>query len=141
MSQSTLPAWRDDAVLPLASRPLGILTALLDTPAQALGDTPVGNRKIVRVQGGHLIGPRIRATILPGGGDWALTRADGVLTLDVRLTLQTDDDALILMTYTGQRHAPPAVAAQLARGEQVSPDAMYFRVAPAFETADPRYQW
>lgn len=141
MEQNTWPVWQEDTILPILSRPLGILTALLHTPAQALGDTPLGNRKIVRVQGGHLIGPRIRAEILPGGGDWALTRADGVLVLDVRLTLQTDDGAQIFMTYTGQRHASPTIAAQLARGEAVAPDAMYFRIAPAFETADPRYQW
>lgn len=141
MAQDTWPVWREDDVLPLMSRPLGILTALLDTPAQMLGETPLGNRKIVRVRGGSLIGPRIRAAVLPGGGDWALTRADGVLMLDVRLTLQTDDGALILMTYTGQRHAPPAIAEMLARGEAVAPDAMYFRTAPAFETADPRYSW
>src|SRR5690606_29169229 len=117
-----------------------ILTALRDSPAQTLGETPRGDGKIVTVRDGDLTGPRIQARILQGG-DWALTRRDGVLELDVRLTLRTRDDALIYMTYTGMRHAPPDIAARLARGEEVAPEAMYFRIAPRFETADHRYEW
>lgn len=127
-------------LLPLNTRPLAILTAML-APAQALGQTPIGNRKIVPVLGGDIEGPRIRGKVLPGGGDWALTRGDGVLVLDVRLTIETDDGALIYCTYTGQRHGPPAVMARLAKSESVDPSEMYFRIAPCFETADKRYDW
>lgn len=137
-----MPASADvNAMLPLESRPLGILSAVLDGSAQLLGQTPRGERKIVRVTGGNFIGPRLRAEILPGGGDWALTRADGVLELDVRLTLISDDGALIYLTYMGYRHASSEASARLARGEQVSPAEMYFRIAPRFETADQRYMW
>lgn len=130
-----------DALLPLRSRPLGLLTAILDDPALALGLTPYGQRKIVKVTGGSLVGPRLRAEVLPGGGDWALVRGDGVLMLDVRLTLRTHDGALIHVTYTGLRHMPQPVAERMARGEVVGPEEMYFRVAPVFETGDPRYDW
>jgi len=131
----------DDTVfLPVETCPLAILTAQLGPP-QALGDTPQGNRKIVPVIGGSLIGARINARVLPFGGDWALTRADGVLTLDVRLTVETDDGALIHVTYTGMRHGPPDVMARLARGEPVDPASMYFRIAPRFETAALGYLW
>jgi hypothetical protein len=126
--------------LPLHTRPLAILTAEL-APAQALGQTPQGNRKIVPVLGGEIDGPRIKGKILPGGGDWALTRADGVLVLDVRLTIETDDGALIHCAYTGQRHGSAAVMERLAKSEPVDPSEMYFRIAPRFETADPRYEW
>lgn len=132
--------WQAEQMLPVATQPLGILTAVL-APEPVQFDSPVGGRKIVLVQGGTLVGPRIRAEILPGGGDWALTRADGVLLLDVRLTLRTDDGAAIFMTYTGRRHAPPEVKARLARGEAVDPADMYFRIAPTFETGDSRYAW
>ena len=64
-----------------------------------------------------------------------------MLTLDVRLTLRTDDGALVYMTYTGYRHATADVAERLARGEEVAPSEMYYRIAPTFETADPRYDW
>ena len=126
--------------LPLETQPLAILSAVLGPP-QALGKTPEGNRKIVGVLGGTFIGSRISGEVLPGGGDWALTRADDALTLDVRLTIQTHDDALIFCRYSGMRHGPPEVMARLAKGESVDPSEMYFRIAPRFETADPRYAW
>jgi hypothetical protein len=34
-------------------------------------------------------------------GDWITNRADGSYRLDVRLTLKTNDGALILVTYNG----------------------------------------
>src|SRR6202000_514943 len=77
--------------------------------------------------------------VLPGGGDWTLLRADGVLELDLRLTLQTDDGALIHMSSFGLRHGPPDVLAALARGESVDPSRYYFRTAPRFETSAPQY--
>jgi hypothetical protein len=73
------------------------------------------------------------------GADWTLLRSDGVLELDLRLALQTDDEALIAMTSFGLRHGPPEVIAALGRGEKVDPAAYYFRTAPRFETAVPRY--
>lgn len=93
------------------------------------------------VLGGSFVGPDISGKILPGGGDWALTRADGVLTLDVRLTIEADDGALIHCSYTGMRHGPPDVMARLAEGETVDPTEVHFRIAPRFETADSRYGW
>jgi hypothetical protein len=140
MGDKQIPAGEVAGFLPLHTRPLAILTATLG-PAQTLGATPVGNRKIVYVEDGRFVGPRIKGRILPGGGDWALTRSDGVLLLDVRLTIETDDGALIHCTYTGHRHGPAEALARLARGEAVDPSEIYFRIAPRFETADPRYQW
>jgi hypothetical protein len=63
------------------------------------------------------------------------------LQLDVRLTLKTEDGALIGMTYRGFRHGPPAVIERLNRGETVDPSGYYFRIAPLFETSAPRYDW
>jgi hypothetical protein len=128
-----------ETFLPLATRPLMILAARLG-PAQALGPTPQGERRIVPVTGGTVTG-RVTGRILPGGGDWALTRADGVLVLDVRLTLETEDGALIHVSYAGLRHGPPEAMARLARGEPVDPAAIYFRILPRFETAAPAHAW
>ncbi len=110
-------------------------------PPRSLGATPFGERRIVRITGGSFEGPRLRGTVLPEGGDWLLLRADGVLQLDVRATLQTDDGHLIYMTYRGVRHGPPAVIERLNRGEAVDPDEYYFRTAPFFETAAEPYGW
>ncbi len=140
MEPQPLPDWQDQEMMPLVSRPLGILTLVMEDPAVIL-DTPHGNRKVVRVTGGSLIGPRLRAEVLPGGGDWTLFRGDGVLTLDVRLTLRSHDGAMIYMTYIGLRYAVPEAAARLARNEPVAAAEMYFRTSPVFETGDDRYSW
>ena len=125
----------------LLSRPLFRIAMSLH-PIQELGTTPLGVRRIVPVAGGTFEGERLRGTVLAqAGGDWLLMRADGVYQLDVRVTLQTDDGALILMTYRGVRHATADVSARLARGERVSPDDYYLRTVPSFETSVPQYRW
>jgi hypothetical protein len=111
-------------------------------PPRNLGATPYGERIIVSVTGGRFEGPGIKGTIIENSGaDWLLLRADGALQLDVRITLQTDDDALIYMTYRGIRVAAPEVVERLARGDIVDPSEYYFRTAPFFETASEKYGW
>ena len=106
---------------------------------QKIGAVPHGTRVTAPVPSGTFAGPRLRGAVLAGGGDWTLLRGDGVLELDLRLTLATDDGALIHLTSFGLRHGPPEVLAALSRGERVDPAAYYFRTTPRFETAAPRY--
>jgi len=104
--------------------------------------TPYGHRRIASVTGGHFQGDRLRGTVQPSpGGDWLLLRSDAVLMLDVRITLKTEDDQLIYMSYKGMRHGPAEVIERLNRGEAVDPSTYYFRSTPLFETASPKYQW
>jgi hypothetical protein len=109
--------------------------------AQKVGNVPHGTRVISPVASGSFAGPRLRGRVLPGGGDWTLLRSDGVLELDLRFTLETDDGALIHMTSFGLRHGPPEVLAALARGEMLDPASYYFRTTPRFETAHPKYSF
>jgi hypothetical protein len=89
----------------------------------------LGTRCILPVSGGDFEGERLRGTILAdGGADWLTVRADGVFQQDVRMTLQTDDGAIIGMRYTGIRHGSP-------------PGAYYLRTVPFFETCAARYTW
>lgn len=119
-----------------------LLTLTLEVPPPTnYGETPYGRRIIAAVTGGSFQGPKLRGTVMPGGGDWLLLRRDGVLQLDVRLGLRTDDDQLIYMTYKGFRHGPQAVIDRLNRGENVDPSEYYFRATPYFETASARYSW
>jgi len=107
---------------------------------QNIGAVPHGTRRVAPISGGFFEGPRLRGTVLPGGSaDWLLLRADGVLELDLRATLRTDDGALISMRSFGLRHGPPEVIAAIARGESVDPSTYYFRTTPRFETAHPTY--
>jgi hypothetical protein len=108
---------------------------------QSVGATPSGNRRIGLVTGGSFQGERLRGSVLPGGADWIIVRPDGATTLDVRLVLETDDKALIGMTYRGIRHGPAAVMERINRGEPVDPSEYYFRTAVAFETAAAKYDW
>src|SRR5262249_20203046 len=107
--------------------------------AQKIGKVPQGSRLIASIASGQFEGPRLRGKVLPGGGDWTLLREDGVLELDLRMTLETEDGALIHMTSFGLRHGPPEVIAALARGERVDPSRYYFRSTPRFETGHAKY--
>ena len=88
---------------------------------------PQGTRTIVQVVGGRFEGPRVKASVQTPAGDWITNRSDGSYRLDVRLTLKTDDGALILVTYNGIGQTTAAGAS--------------LRTAPLFETGDSRYVW
>ncbi len=124
----------------LKSRPLFEIDLVVAGP-QLIGATPAGDRRIFLVTGGSFEGERMRGAVLGGGADWILVRPDGAFQLDVRMTLETDDGALIYMTYRGVRHGPPEVMERLGRGEQVDPSEYYFRIAPFFETGAEKYAW
>jgi hypothetical protein len=122
------------------ARVLMMLQVVVAGP-QRIGAGPHGTRITAPIAEGHFEGPRLRGRVLPGGGDWTLLRADGVLELDLRVTLETDDGALIHMTSIGIRHGPAEVIAALARGETVDPSTYYFRTLPRFETGHPKYDF
>jgi hypothetical protein len=125
----------------LNSAHLFTLTIKLN-PTIELGDTPVGKRRIFPVAGGEFVGDGLRGSVLPViGSDLLLVRADGSAQQDVRLLLQTDEGALILMTYRGVRHGSPEVNERIARGEAVSGSEYYLRTAPFFETSSANYSW
>jgi hypothetical protein len=108
-------------------RPL--MTLRLDTaPTQDVGAGPHGTRVTFPIIGGSFEGERLRGKVLPGGDDWTLKRPDGVIELDLRVTLETDDAALIHMTFEGIR-------------DDGAPGAPYFRTVPRFETAAPKYSF
>ncbi len=126
----------------LTVRTKHLFTLEANVSIQMVADTPLGGRRIAVVEGGSFMGDRLRGEILPtAAGDWLLTRSDGVTLLDVRLTLKTDDGALIYMTYNGMRHGPEAVIKRLNAGETVDPSDYYFRVTPRFETGAGAYDW
>ena len=110
-------------------------------PAQELGETPLGRRRIIGITGGRFAGERLSGRVLPGGADWQVVRADGVADLDARYTLETSDGALIFVTNRGYRHGPPDVLRRLSSGEAVDPSLYYMRTTPHFETGDARYAW
>src|SRR5262245_28857294 len=100
---------------------------LMDIILDVAAPQNLGARRIVPVTGGTFEGPKLKGTALPGP-DWILARADGVNELNVRVTLKTDDDQLIYITYRGLMFTPKG-------GE------LYWRTTPIFETGAPKYEW
>ncbi|HEY3257076.1 MAG TPA: DUF3237 domain-containing protein [Polyangiaceae bacterium] len=108
----------------MQTRPL--LTLHLSTaPTQDIGAVPRGTRVTFPVTGGSFEGDRLRGKVL-GGDDWTVRRSDGLIELDLRVTLQTDDGALIYLTFDGLRNDGAEGGA-------------YFRTLPRFETSQPKY--
>jgi hypothetical protein len=101
---------------------------LTTAPTQNLGAGPHGTRVTYPITGGSFEGERLHGKVLLGGADWTLKRPDGVVELDLRITLATHDGAFIHMTFEGIR-------------DDSAPGGPYFRTLPRFETAEPKYSF
>ncbi len=82
----------------------------------------------IAVTGGWFEGPKLKGKLVPPGGDWLVRRPDGSLVVDLRVTLQTDDGAKILMMYRGVSYTPPG-------------GPYYGRITPSFQTGAEKYLW
>lgn len=121
-----------------------LMTLELDVAAaqsRQIGQTADGRRVIAPITGGSFEGPRLRGTVLPGGADWVRMRPDGAMSIDVRLTLETDDGVPIYLTYQGRLLASPEMFAELARGKSLDPSRYSLATVAKFETGDERYAW
>lgn len=114
-------------------------TAALAAPPEVIGPVPEGIRANAYVTGGEAKGPVIKGKIRPTGGDWATLRNDGILLLDVRATIETDDGALILITYTGMGDFGESGYQDFLA--QKMPPTIPLRINPRFWTAHPKYTW
>ncbi len=97
-------------------------------PTLAVGVGPAGARSVGEIRAVTVSGERIRASLAGPAADW-LVRTGAIGVIDVRMTLRTDDDALIFVQYGGRLDL-----SNPAKG-------MFAYVAPVFETGDPRYSW
>jgi len=112
-------------------------------PLEDHGETRAGHRRVVPIIGGRITGAAgqdlaIDAEILPGGADWQIVRADGVVEIDARYSARTTQGELIHLRTSGVRSGPPEVLEALLRGEPADPSAYYFRVGVRIETSAPR---
>jgi hypothetical protein len=130
--------------------PIPLLLVALSTPAEAPlprlefafselvtlapdvtpGRTAYGERNIVPITGGTFEGPGIRGTILPGGWDWQLRRADGCLDIKADYMIRTNDGVVINVVNKGAL-CRPAAGAPPAPGY----------TSPVFEAPTGRYDW
>ena len=92
-------------------------TAHARLPPEIVGPVPDGVRAYVYVIRGEAHGPKVKGTFTPDRAEEVLVRKDGIVILDVRGTLQTDDGALIYLPYTGMGDLGPDGYEKFLRGE------------------------
>ena len=99
---------------------------LMELSLDVADQLDTGHTSIAPVTGGTFSGPRLAGAVRDGGADW-ITQVSGHSSLDVRITLDTDDGDIIYMTYTGVVHRADS--------------GLYWRVRPIFQTASEKYDW
>ena len=107
--------------------PLCTMTMTVDRAVNA-GPSPTGQRMVAGISGAVLSGRLAGEMVGGGNADWFTMTADGLMLPDVRLAIQTHDEAIVLVQYSGRM--------RFARGQE----SVAF-IAVVFETGDPRYQW
>jgi hypothetical protein len=107
-----------------------------------IGTSGIGRRRVAPVTGGRFEGERLSGMVLPGGADWVVNRQDGVMVVDVRLTLKTDaDGALIYLTYQGALRTSAEAMERFNKGGLLSDDEFNLRTIARFETGSKAYLW
>ncbi|WP_072380882.1 DUF3237 domain-containing protein [Novosphingobium sp. NDB2Meth1] len=84
-----------------------------------------GDRDVVwPIVGGIFYGRGIKGTVIPGGGDFPVTRPDGVQIVDALYRLRTDDGVQIIIHNQGPRYTDDK-----------------FRLLPSFNVPGKKYAW
>ena len=120
----------------LAAEEIFEITATLNPPVIA------GPRILAMINGGTAKG-KINGKVLPIGGEFGTFVSPDTFKIDVRAAIQTDDSAVIYITYQGYMHADPATLKLLfsPQGGTVDQSKYYWRTNPMFETVAPQYAW
>ena len=94
--------------------------------AIVLEGTPLGTLMIGELRDSRWEGERFTARQRGhAAADWPNVAADGTALVDVRLTLETNDGALVFVEYRGRSNMETGFAYS----------------APTFRTGDPKYAW
>ena len=89
-----------------------VYEAIVDIgPREDLGMSPLGERFIIPITGGHFSGPGngsqpLAGTVLPGGADRQLLRSDGVKELDALYEMRCDDGTVLTVHNKALIDAP-----------------------------------
>ncbi|GAP97989.1 DUF3237 domain-containing protein [Leptolyngbya sp. NIES-2104] len=108
-------------------------------PPEILGPVPDGFRANAYVKSGTITGEKLHGILRSGGGDWFTIRPDGVAITDVRGTIETQDGALIYLTYTGVMDLGEDGYQNFLNGH--FPPTAKIHTTPRLQTAHPTYQW
>lgn len=125
--------------LGLRGERLFTMDATLRAPPEVIGPVPEGVRANFHVTGGRFEGPRLHGVLRAVGQDAFLLRRDGMGLLEVLLTLETGDGALIEMRYDGVSDFGEDAYEGFLRGE--IPREVSLHTFPRLRSAHPGYQW
>lgn len=121
---------------------------LADEAPINLGASPWRRRRVSDIAGGRFDGPRLSGAVRRSGADWSEggVAADGgaATLIDVRSLWETDDGALIHVSYAGRLVIPEPLLGDFGDRQAVGAipaERYYFRILPVFETASARYAW
>lgn len=107
-----------------------LCTAIVEVePPLSVGAGPAGVRSIGAITAATVKGERLNGNLAgSAAADW-LVRSGAIGIIDVRMTIRTDDGALIYVSYGGRLDLSNPAQGIVAY------------VAPVFETGDQRYAW
>lgn len=105
------------------------------------GLTPDGFRRIVPILGGTFSGSGLSGTILPFGGDSQLIKPGGLMELDARYLLKTDQGALIYVSNIGNRYFAPEAFGALVVRQPIDMSLARSTGAAKLETGAQELQW
>ena len=112
--------------------------AKLESP-EVIGPVSPGILANFYCLGGEITGPKLQGKCRAVGGDWLTVRTDGVAILDVRVTLESYDGALIAVTYNGVADLGKDGHQGFLEGNL--PARVPLHVIPRCQTAHPGYLW
>ncbi len=110
---------------------------------ERIGPVPEGMLNDLSFTGGGIEGPKMRGKLRPEGWGRLLMRTDGVGILDVHAAIDTDDGALVAVTYYGRLDlGEDGYQKYLQRGlEGFLPGEIPLRMVLHFHTTHPNYLW
>ena len=110
-------------------------------PPVEMGQADGGRKRFIAITGGSVEGPMLTGQVLNGGGDWQVIEPGGLTRVEARYFIKAADGTVIEIENPGVRVADPQVIERLARGEDVDPNAYYFRTTPRFSVTVGKYDW
>jgi Protein of unknown function (DUF3237) len=116
------------------------MRATLAPPVEQ-GEIDGKRKRFIAVTGGEIYGPRLRGTVLSGGGDWQAIGPNGLTEVMARYSIRAADGTVIGVTNAGVRTASVDVIEQLAAGKDVDPGLYYFRTSPTFDVRAGPHEW
>jgi len=105
---------------------------------------PIDNSLLIVnvLPGGWIKGPNIKGTFLAPGADWLRIMPSGVLKLDVRAVMKTDEGDLLYFSYAGLLQHTEESFKKMNNGEVVkASDVAYFYTAPTIQTGSKKYDY